>query len=164
MPLTRPRRLRRPRARRLPTPRTRRSASDRLVTSGNVMPPYWSMRPGVNVDFVEVTMGLQMRRLRDEEQDASHGGGEGGGGDGDGDHEFCFHVRIPPRKLQSSMEEDGYGDDLERSILDEATSGIGRINIQPMQEIQVRRFVDTGEDGIFSMVARSFVPAPESRR
>jgi hypothetical protein len=123
------------------------------------------MLPGVNVDFVEVTMGLQMRRLRDEEQDASHGGGEG---DGDGDHEFCFHVRIPPRKLQSSMEEDGYErsilDDFESSILDEGTSGIGRINIQPMQEIQVRRFVDTGEDGIFSMVARSFVPAPESRR
>lgn len=121
------------------------------------------MRAGVNVDFVEVTMGLQMRRLRDEEQDASHGSG------GDGD-EFCFHVRIPPRKLQSSMEEDGYGDDLERSVLDESTRGIGRINIHPMQEIQVR-VASKGSGGkqdddgsIFSMVARSFVPAPDSRR
>ena len=115
-------------------------------------------------------MGLQMRRLRDEEQDASHGSG------GDGD-EFCFHVRIPPRKLQSSMEEDGYGDDLERSVLDlersvldEATRGIGRINIHPMQEIQIR-VAGKGSGGkqdddgsIFSMVARSFVPAPDSRR
>ena len=129
------------------------------------MPPYWSMTAGVNVDFVEITMGLQMRRLKEEEVDAQSGI--------DIDHEYCFHVRIKPRKLQSEYNEEEEEDDLlmdedlvGRSILDTASRGIGRINIQPMQELQVVAFEDRFNEnrGVFTLVARSFIPAPDSRR
>lgn len=128
------------------------------------------MKRGRNIDFVETTMGLEMRSMTREEVDSSFGNGVFD--DASASREVCFHIRIPPKRLQSPMDADadlgadangpnatewgGLGN-VEDEILSAATRGIGRIVLEPMQEIQLRVF--GGGGGVFSLVVRSFIPA-----
>lgn len=139
------------------------------------VPPYWSMKEGINVHLVEDGgRGLQMRRMLREEIDTCTGGNRldtsmSGGG------LLCFHVRLPP-KARSKEGRELY---MDLGSWDEKED---TLELEDMQEVRVRvpmgregrpcRESELGHMGLsrrerkgspFTLWVHSFVQAPNRR-
>lgn len=105
---------------------------------------YRSMKEGINVHFVDITHGLQFRRLLREEMAAACGNSVFSTESGSGGHLFCFHVRIPPKskrkKSKSTILMDYESLDFGDFFPD------GSLVFEPGQEIQIKPVEHTESD------------------
>ena len=147
----------------------------RLATTGMTVPPYRSLKRGVNVELFEVNTGMEMRRLKEDEMDAFFGGDVAESDT----HLFCFHVRSPPpppRKRPCSS--------YDTITLDSSDETPDILSFEPSQELQLsraslpsnkrtrpRKDPNTGlpivmeeeESDSFTMRVHSFIPAPNHK-
>lgn len=100
------------------------------------------MKKGVNIDYVEVDTGMEMRRLK--VQEASHIPLEE-------TYMFCFHVRSPPDAIHEEKE-DSFTISHELSFE------------EPMQEIHIRDATRANSEMVFTLRVYSFIPASNSRK
>lgn len=130
-----------------PTKRRRTSVVPPIISSthgGIHIPPYRSMKRGVNIDYVEVDTGMEMRRLKLQEPPCQVSLEE--------TYMFCFHVRSPPDAIHEEKE-DSFTISHELSFE------------EPMQEIHIRDASRPNSDGmVFTLRVYSFIPASNSRK
>jgi hypothetical protein len=108
------------------------------------IPSYRSMKRGVNIDYVEVDTGMEMRRLKFQEPPCQVSLEE--------TYMFCFHVRSPPDAIHEEKE-DSFTISHELSFE------------EPMQEIHIRDATRANSEGmVFTLRVYSFIPATNSRK
>ena len=100
------------------------------------------MKKVVNIDYIEVDTGMEMRRLKVKEsanlpQDESF--------------MFCFHVRSPPDAIREEKE-DSFTISKELSFE------------EPMQEIHFKDATRPQSEMVFTLRVYSFIPALNSKK